>query len=204
MIRRYLASFLALLMLLLAIALLILWPRSAGGADVLAAFGPGGRISGLVSSEGQLVLVLSNVQLDDRRAGTIHTLSLDDADTRTLRTAIEGDGSRLWKQLGFLLKVQPHDAFSIFPDKWHFALGAPHWTVAILSLILPFMRLRRWRIGCRRARRGQCLQCGYDLRATADFSGPRHARCPECGAMADGSAPPGPSASASTPTDPSS
>jgi hypothetical protein len=39
-----------------------------------------------------------------------------------------------------------------------------------LSAIVSIPILRRWR----RSRRGQCLGCGYDLRASTD-------RCPECG-----------------------
>jgi hypothetical protein len=45
-------------------------------------------------------------------------------------------------------------------------LGSPFW------LWLLQLRVRR----SRRIRRGQCLHCGYDLRATAD-------RCPECGTV---------------------
>jgi hypothetical protein len=50
----------------------------------------------------------------------------------------------------------------------------PHWTPIILFLILPAIRLNQILRRRRRIRRGQCVECGYDLRASSD-------RCPECG-----------------------
>jgi hypothetical protein len=52
--------------------------------------------------------------------------------------------------------------------------GIPCWFIVVISAPLPaacIMRLLRRR---RRIRRGLCLRCGYNLRATPD-------RCPECG-----------------------
>ena len=54
----------------------------------------------------------------------------------------------------------------------------PLWFVALLAAPLPAWRgrnLARKRTVSRRASRGLCVQCGYDVRATP-------ARCPECGA----------------------
>lgn len=60
------------------------------------------------------------------------------------------------------------------------SLGAKLYVAAFLLLngfavtVLVFRRLRQ--IPTERRDSGQCLQCGYDLRATPD-------RCPECGAI---------------------
>jgi hypothetical protein len=51
----------------------------------------------------------------------------------------------------------------------------PHWFAALLFGAWPVVRIRRWRRTRRRLARGQCTNCGYDLRGS-------HDRCPECGA----------------------
>ena len=55
------------------------------------------------------------------------------------------------------------------------AFTAPHWALALATIILPALWLirlgRRWRIADQ-----HCTSCGYDLRATPD-------RCPECGTV---------------------
>jgi hypothetical protein len=55
--------------------------------------------------------------------------------------------------------------------------AAPWWVFVVVTAILPGAMLVRHRKIRRRARTGQCIDCGYDLRASPD-------RCPECGAPA--------------------
>jgi hypothetical protein len=50
----------------------------------------------------------------------------------------------------------------------------PHWLVAAVAGVAPARRLTRVLSSRRRARRGLCLACGYDLRESPE-------RCPECG-----------------------
>lgn len=62
-------------------------------------------------------------------------------------------------------------------------LVMPYWTILVLGSILPFAcsakAVRRRLILRKRRRRGLCLHCGYDLRASEE-------RCPECGTAIPG------------------
>lgn len=56
--------------------------------------------------------------------------------------------------------------------------AVPYWLLAIAASVLPiwfWFRVRRQIVMRRRAAAGQCVGCGYDVRATPE-------RCPECGA----------------------
>ena len=66
-------------------------------------------------------------------------------------------------------------------DQWHDRLdvpagSVPHWAVVVLALALPIHWCRRRLRQMRRAWRGLCSVCGYDLRVTPG-------RCPECGTI---------------------
>jgi hypothetical protein len=55
----------------------------------------------------------------------------------------------------------------------------PYWSLLGLALVPTMMLIRRWWIQRLRRKRGQCMVCGYDLRASTD-------RCPECGTEREG------------------
>jgi hypothetical protein len=66
--------------------------------------------------------------------------------------------------------------------RWNLVL--PFWVLMCLFAAFPAGRWFAGRTVRHRRRRGLCLQCGYDLRATPD-------RCPECGATPAATAPAG-------------
>ena len=77
---------------------------------------------------------------------------------------------RYWEHLGF----SAYDVVSIGSETKAFIV--PHWALLVLAGALPGVWMLGHRGQCcrRRAERGLCIRCGYDLRATPD-------RCPECG-----------------------
>jgi hypothetical protein len=68
----------------------------------------------------------------------------------------------------------------IDPTVWFFIspfrmIAIPYWTPFALSTLHPLLRFVSQSRRLRRRRRGLCLDCGYDLRAS-------RSTCPECGA----------------------
>jgi len=82
--------------------------------------------------------------------------------------------------LGFRLGVYsgtesiPTPTYSFDGEVSQCELLVPHWFLAAAAAIIPILRLGRLHRRYRRRRRGMCVKCGYDLRATKN-------RCPECG-----------------------
>jgi len=71
-----------------------------------------------------------------------------------------GPPRSIWNRAGFRL----------FRDEASVDVMFPHWSLALLLLVLPSF----WYARGRGHPEGKCAHCGYDLRATPD-------RCPECG-----------------------
>ncbi len=86
----------------------------------------------------------------------------------------------LWSPPSFGFRFsRPTAAASVYkrrPAAACWRLQFPYWSVFALILVCFFVvPLARWTRHRRRVLRGQCVHCGYDLRASTD-------RCPECGA----------------------
>jgi hypothetical protein len=67
-----------------------------------------------------------------------------------------------------------------FASTWQLAVVVPYWAVVTLASLLPVYCLAKVPGALqrrRRIRRGLCVHCGYDMRASSD-------RCPECGTPA--------------------
>jgi hypothetical protein len=77
--------------------------------------------------------------------------------------------------LGFTFATSQSAVFPALPTSKLVYAIVPHWAVAV-----PLLAWSLWRTfgpaaeRQRRLRKGQCVNCGYDLRASAG-------RCPECG-----------------------
>ena len=81
-------------------------------------------------------------------------------------------------------RVKRSDAEYAFPGVYWFGdrVFVAHWLLSVLALPLPVLALFRWIGRSKRCAGGQCVACGYDLRASSD-------RCPECGAAVPETAP---------------
>lgn len=78
----------------------------------------------------------------------------------------------IWNQLGFFLMTDPGARNA---SLWRVIV--PGWYILLLSgTLAAFLLHRAWRrwLQTTRQMRGECLHCGYDLRASPQ-------RCPECG-----------------------
>ena len=184
------------LLIVLAVGVCVLWVRSRGRLDVLALFVTGeGRAQVLASSRGRVCIALTNLRFGRSSAWTAMCPSgreynrsaaeIVDNDIDVTRLQIYpppdpakvaaggtpyGDG-----YLGFTFATSQAAVIHGLPDsKLAFAV-VPHWAIA-----LPLLGWASWRVfgpaarRQQRLKRGQCVQCGYDLRASTG-------RCPECG-----------------------
>jgi hypothetical protein len=80
----------------------------------------------------------------------------------------------IWNHLGFWY-FNEYYQFQEYARRV-FMVACPYWLPALALLVLPVLRARSWRRDRLRMRRGLCVRCAYDLRATPE-------RCPECGAV---------------------
>jgi hypothetical protein len=157
--------------LLLLAAVAWLWVRSHSHGHVLAVLASRGRVGGLLSSRGQVSLVVTNVPLGAQRAWTIEAHPVSDTDAQMLRQLLV-DRAEYQKAAGAF--GWGRGTFQEIAGSWFFTVAAPYWfLVVVLAVPVLVWARRRW-ILWRRARGGRCLACGYDLRFSGD-------RCPECG-----------------------
>ncbi|HEY7115019.1 MAG TPA: hypothetical protein VH475_00445 [Tepidisphaeraceae bacterium] len=159
------------LSLALLVTLAVLWARGRTHGQVVALFADGGRVSGVVFSRGQVFVVMTNLPLDGRRAWTIEAREVSDEDAQSLLKLLAG---RVEYEKRFGRFGWERGKIDEMPGAWFVAGASPLWLPIALLAIPPALWLRGRLVLHRRARRGLCLACGYDLRATLG-------RCPECG-----------------------
>ena len=182
--KRRLLNLLTALSLLLCVAACVLWGRSYAADDVLW----GDKATAVVPPAVDRRMFTA----ESGRGGLLlHTGRIITADPRIFA----GPPTGRWvmqMRCAPLTSVPPrqtrHQWLGFAFDRRHFkdALTAnssviaviPYWFIALGAAVLPAVYLRRRSSARRRLRasRGQCLRCGYDLRASPDL-------CPECGAI---------------------
>jgi hypothetical protein len=183
--RRWLFTGIAVLSLLLCVAMAAIWARSYCVSESFSNFR---YLPPDMSVATKDFLPRANQQFTD-----IAVLRGELLVARTLRPVGYTGTSDGWKRLtqhtlpllnqgtsflnhcGFALGM---DHPSDYPGASSFRLLFPLWGIVMLTAILPFWWLLRFRHTIERGRieKGRCRKCGYDLRAAPD-------RCPECGTV---------------------
>jgi hypothetical protein len=183
-------------MVLIALAVLtcVLWWRSKSKIDDMVLFvGPDGRAQVMASGRGRVCIALTNIPFGRERAwtamcnstpGELPGVVTDGLDVTRIQIYPPADPAKVATggspfgdgYLGFTFATSRSDVFADHAGSQLVYALIPHWAVAIPLVFWVLHRLfgpaaeRQ-----RRLRKGQCVHCGYDLRASAE-------RCPECGA----------------------
>jgi hypothetical protein len=180
-------------LIVFAVLVSVLWWRSRTKVDAFVLFvGRDGRAQVLASSAGRVCIALTNIRCGRDRAWTamcgsssempaIVTSGLDVTRIQIYPPAdpakVAAGGSAFGDgYLGFSFASSQTTVLPELANSQLVYALIPHWAIAV-----PLLLWSLWRLfgpaaeRQRRLRKGQCVSCGYDLRASAG-------RCPECGA----------------------
>lgn len=166
-------SGITILSVLLCIAVGLLWWRSYRHADFVAFFTPSGKIQGIASHRGKVLVTFTNVSFGSERGLTAVADSAPAGDFEEVRQFVFDGATYRRQRWGFGVSASaPGDLPGAGKQS---TICVPEWFLVGLLAIGPSMWAPRAVRRRRRMRRGLCGSCGYDLR----FS---EGRCPECGA----------------------
>jgi hypothetical protein len=170
-----LSAALILASFIVALAVGIGWARSYGLADTVAIVGPGGRpLLLLAVAKGSVFVLTDTARVSGLPFGSIHWWPMPLQTVADSIASFSDEAKRHWQGRGFSAGF----GVSLWnAPRGHFAFAsAPAWLIFPLAVIFPVRWSARQFRSQRRIRRGQCLKCGYDLRASTE-------RCPECGQL---------------------
>jgi hypothetical protein len=159
----------SLLSLLLCAASVVLWIRShlapPAAATGLVNLKPDPDRWSLYAQSGKLFLLRERSILDPADVPRVIKSGID-------QRSLLGFGTERWQKS----HNWPVDRGTLTYGSVLNAYFCPLWSCVIVFLVLPLVELPRITRNFRRRRRGLCVNCGYDLRASPT-------KCPECGAL---------------------
>jgi len=160
--------------LLICIGIAVEWRRSRIHTDMLAYLTPASRLQGLAADRDGALFFFSDVPFSPERGFSLQGLSVASDEFEPMRAMLFDPSLTVHQRFGFKsVAGQLPMAATLNPQ--FVAVVIPYWCLLPLALLPTVALLRRWRRQRLRKKRGQCLACGYDLRASGS-------RCPECGA----------------------
>lgn len=120
----------------------------------------------------QAVLRNSREGLGGKRGWGKFSISVDKSDPMFQLTFL--------RRSGFIWEGTSSGSTAAGRKRMAYSIGFPYWVITLPLLIPPvvifFVGIHRKRVRWERRRLGQCVDCGYDIRASPG-------RCPECGAV---------------------
>ncbi|MDB5356770.1 MAG: hypothetical protein JWN24_3223 [Phycisphaerales bacterium] len=177
---RRISLFLSLLSAALCLATLTFWYRSRHHVDIAIFCMPTGNWQGIAAQHGGVLLFFSNLPGGKDAAWQIQGGSSDADDKQFIdfRDSLFAPPAEKYSLIGFRLAGGTLALNSQINSKY-MVIALPYWFLTIVFGALPMGPFRAaWRRRNRR-RRGLCIACGYDIRASSH-------RCPECGAAIPG------------------
>lgn len=158
----------AVFSLFLSLVVATLWVRSLlappAATTGLVKFSPYPDKWFLYAQSGKLLLVRERSILDKADVPNPVKSGID-------KRSVLGFGTERWQNL----QNWPVERGTLTYGTDFEAYFCPLWASVLLFLLLPLLELPRIVRNLRRRRRGLCMNCGYDLRASPS-------KCPECGA----------------------
>lgn len=188
--RRWTFNGVAAVSALLSVATCVLWLiRSLGGGYYFVVQGPTKTF--VVAATSSLLLRVGDTTPDAQRPATYRCQRFGGEADGLPAECFEMGNPSLWSRLGVFRTVEyvPVSAgvtSSTATPSWCRSFMIPWSLLAIAFLFLPLRRARqflRQRVQRLRTAQGQCVVCGYDLRATPGV-------CPECGSVSTPTATP--------------
>ena len=162
--------------LVLLLATVALWARSAKQTEVLGFYTPTGHVVGVASDHSGVLFFASNARFDADYDLSTDRMSISAVEFHQVHDWLFDKRAQKLRIAGFQVAA---GAFSRTISHWKYgAIIVPYWALLIVLIPLPARYLSRVVIRWRRRRLGRCIGCGYDLRKSTE-------RCPECGKRVD-------------------